>query len=71
ETEESEAYHGSTGGLVGNLTSSTITNAYATGAVSGTNYIGGLMGFSTNSNIANVYATGAVSGTNYIGVVDG
>ncbi|GLQ97757.1 GLUG motif-containing protein [Dyella mobilis] len=55
----------SAGDLVGNNLG-TITNAYATGAVSGYISNGGLVG--TNSGtITNAYATGAVSG----GVVDG
>ncbi len=44
-----------------------ITNAYATGSVSGNNQIGGLVGYSFDSTISNVYATGSVSGENGIG----
>ena len=40
----------------------TITNAYATGAVSGSSNVGGLVGFAS-SFISNAYATGAVSGS--------
>jgi len=58
------------GGLVGNANiagDSTITNAYATGSVTGTGSlgggteIGGLVG-SANSRITNAFATGSVSG---------
>jgi trimeric autotransporter adhesin len=61
------------GGLVGdNL--GTITNAYATGAVTGTfylgggDYVGGLVGYNdAGGTITNTYATGAVSGSNDVG----
>ena len=53
------------GSLVGS-NNGTITNSYATGAVSGDNDIGGLVG-SNNSTITNSYATGTVSGDNDIG----
>ncbi len=56
------------GGLVGQNYSSTISNAYATGAVSGTgDYVGGLVGLNYRGTINNAYATGAVSGSSYIG----
>ena len=55
------------GGLVGfNEAGGTVTNTYATGAVSGTNYVGGLVGSNLGA-ITNAYATGAVSGDNYVG----
>ena len=51
------------GGLVGHNYSSTISNCYAAGNVSGTGYyIGGLVGFIYFSTISNCYATGNVSG---------
>ncbi|MBB5886707.1 filamentous hemagglutinin N-terminal domain-containing protein [Xanthomonas sp. LMG 8992] len=55
------------GGLVGD-NGGTITNTYATGAVSGANYsyVGGLVG-SNRGAITNAYATGAVSGGNTVG----
>ena len=64
------------GGLVGEQDAGSITNAYATGAVSGHSYVGGLVGEQdvdsiTNANVAsitNAYATGPVSGTgSYVG----
>ncbi|MFC1632491.1 beta strand repeat-containing protein, partial [Candidatus Omnitrophota bacterium] len=59
------------GGLVGyNRVSSTITNSYATGDVTGSgNYVGGLVGYMTGSaTITNSYATGAVEGSGgYVG----
>jgi hypothetical protein len=49
---------------VGNSSTSSINNAYATGSVSGTtSYVGGLAGHNVNSTITNAYATGSVSGT--------
>ncbi|MFZ3019051.1 MAG: MBG domain-containing protein [Gallionella sp.] len=58
----------SVGGLVGDLTRSTISNSYVTGSVSGTNYVGGLVGATYDSTtINNSYATGSVSGTNKVG----
>jgi len=52
--------YSATGGLVGN-NSGTISNAYATGSVSGTSHVGGLVG-ENDSIISNAYATGSVSG---------
>ncbi|KRE82892.1 hypothetical protein ASG75_15220 [Rhodanobacter sp. Soil772] len=61
------------GGLVGDNLGA-ITNAYATGAVTGTfylgggDYVGGLVGHNdAGSTITNTYATGAVRGSNYVG----
>jgi filamentous hemagglutinin family protein len=50
------------GDLVGYQPGGSITDAYATGAVSGNESIGGLVGLAAGS-ISNAYATGAVSGT--------
>jgi len=53
------------GGLVGYTYSSTITNCYSTGNVSGSNFVGGLVGYTySSSTITNCYSTGSVSGTN-------
>ena len=50
------------GGLVGDNNNGTITNAYASGAVSGPgSYVGGLVGANDAGTITNAYATGAVS----------
>ena len=54
------------GGLVGLQVFGSITNAYATGAVSGENYVGGLVGWQ-QGDITNAYATGAVSGDTNVG----
>ena len=55
------------GGLVGaQYNSSSITNAYATGAVSGGSIVGGLVGWQDGS-IVDAYATGAVSGNSHVG----
>ncbi|WP_244464859.1 MBG domain-containing protein [Martelella endophytica] len=45
-----------------------ISNAYATGSVSGGSYyVGGLVGFNDDGTISNAYATGSVSGDKYVG----
>src|SRR6185369_7186560 len=54
------------GGLVGFVAETAISNAYATGNVSGGtgDKVGGLVGYAGGvSSITNSYATGAVSGT--------
>ncbi|ABI68388.1 GLUG motif-containing protein [Syntrophomonas wolfei] len=54
------------GGLVGE-NSGTITNSYATGAVTGVNYyVGGLVGWNYGE-IANSYASGTIAGTEDVG----
>lgn len=57
------------GGLVGlNTASSTISNSYASGTVSGNENIGGLVGLhESSSTIENSYATGTVKGTTDVG----
>jgi hypothetical protein len=56
-------------------TSGSVTDVYATGAVSGGSYIGGLVGYKQAGAITDAYATGAVSGTSrvggLVGLVDG
>ncbi len=54
------------GGLVGE-NSSTITNSYFTGSVSGSGLVGGLVGLNFNGTIANSYSTGSVSGVDDVG----
>jgi trimeric autotransporter adhesin len=61
------------GGLVGDNLGA-ITNAYATGEVTGIfdlgggDYVGGLVGYNdAGGTITDTYATGAVSGSNYVG----
>jgi len=56
------------GALVGRNNSSTISNCYSTGSVTGTgSYIGGLAGLAQdNSTISNCYSTGTVTGNNYV-----
>ena len=58
------------GGLAGNVNGGTVSDSYATGAVSGGSYVGGLVG-NTSGTINNSYATGAVSGSNYVGGLAG
>ncbi|GHV14728.1 hypothetical protein AGMMS49938_11380 [Fibrobacterales bacterium] len=55
------------GGLVGYNYRSTVSNSYATGAVSGTEYVGGLVGGNYNGIVESSYATGAVTGAYDIG----
>ena len=58
----------SVGGLIGSsVGGSTISDAYATGDVSGAYFVGGLLGSSSNSTISNAYANGVVSGTASVG----
>ncbi len=46
----------------------TVSDSYATGAVSGDEYVGGLVGGNyTDATISDSYATGAVSGSSYVG----
>ena len=53
---------GFVGGLVGSQQGGAITDAYATGAVSGNGYAGGLVGAQFSGAVTDSYATGAVSG---------
>ena len=57
----------SVGFLAGRVNSTTITNVYSTGTVSGNGAVGGLVGLKVSSSITNSYVTGAVSGNNAIG----
>ncbi|MDO8654113.1 MAG: YDG domain-containing protein [Undibacterium sp.] len=51
------------GGLVGAHEGGTISNSYATGAVTGTgNNVGGLVGYGRYGSVSNSYASGAVTG---------
>ena len=51
------------GGLVGYNNTGTVSNSYATGAVTGSSDVGGLVGYSFEGTVSNSYATGAVTGT--------
>ncbi|PLZ00633.1 hypothetical protein CY652_20300 [Burkholderia sp. WAC0059] len=56
------------GGLVGeNTYTGTISDAYASGAVSGYGSVGGLVGGNTGQDITDAWATGSVSGTQDVG----
>ena len=57
------------GGLVGE-NYGTISNSYATGAVSGNNYVGGLVGYN-HGTISNSYVRGTVSGITHVGTLVG
>jgi hypothetical protein len=52
------------GGLLGTTSTTSITNAYSTGVVSGTNgaYLGGLIGGASNGALANDYWDTTTSG---------
>ena len=54
------------GDLLGDQLGGSISDAYATGSVSGNNDVGGLVGSSAGS-ISDAYATGAVSGSGSVG----
>lgn len=54
------------GGLVGILYGG-LNNSYATGNVTGSEYIGGLVGHSPGVLITKSYATGNINGVNYVG----
>ncbi|MDR2585442.1 MAG: hypothetical protein LBC84_04375, partial [Prevotellaceae bacterium] len=57
------------GGIAGLIIEATISNSYATGTISGNNYVGGVTGeldFSA-SNVISCYSTATVSGNNYVG----
>ena len=61
------------GGVVGYASSSTVSNVYNTGSVSGTgNYVGGVVGYAGSyATISNAYNTGSVSGSSDVGGVVG
>ena len=60
------------GGIVGRAySSSTITNCYNTGSVTGSIYVGGIAGYAFSSTITNCYNTGSVTGSDYIGGIAG
>ena len=56
------------GGLTGGiLNSSTVSNCYSTGSVSGDRCVGGLVGFIWFSAVYSCYSANSVSGADYIG----
>ena len=54
------------GGLVGWIDDGMVSGSYATGAVTGDNYVGGLVG-DNSGDISNSYATGSVTGNEDVG----
>ena len=58
------------GGIAGRA-SSTITNCYNAGSVSGNNQVGGIAGWVDHATITNCYNTGSVTGSEYIGGIAG
>ncbi len=60
------------GGIAGYAYSSTITNCYNTGSVTGPSYVGGIAGYaSQGTSITNCYNTGSVTGSSYVGGIAG
>ena len=55
------------GGLIGHGGAQSVTDAYATGSVSGAGNVGGLIGEHVSGTVDRTYATGAVSGTSATG----
>ena len=58
---------------MGYVDSSTVSDCYNTGSISGDDYVGGVAGYvKNNSSVSNCYNTGSVSGTgDYVGGVAG
>jgi hypothetical protein len=62
----------SVGGLIGENYGGPITNSYATGNVTGDDYVGGLVGYhGTSDGITASYATGDVTGRIFVGGLAG
>ncbi len=57
----------SVGGLVGEGFTTTISNSYNSGSVSGSDQVGGLVGFGNTTTISGSYNSGSVSGGFYVG----
>lgn len=55
------------GGLIGWSDNGNVTNVYATGNVSGDQYVGGLVGYVSTNTVSNSYATGSVTGRLNVG----
>ncbi len=76
EETEVSGTAGNVGGIVGYSGSTTITNCYNTGSVSGYEYyVGGIVGYvdgtRTTTTITNCYNTGSVSGSSTVGGIVG
>jgi len=56
-----------TGGLVGFLSSGTVSDSYASGSVTGTDYTGGLVGYQYYGEVSDSYASGSVTGNDSTG----
>ncbi len=66
-TVKSTYSSGYTGGLVGSVSESSITNSHFIGDVEGTENVGGLIGFSTRSDITFVSSQGNIQGIEQVG----
>lgn len=58
---------GDTGGLVGIVGDSSVEKSYATGLITGGNWVGGLVGSFASGSITDSYATGVTTGVNNVG----
>jgi hypothetical protein len=59
------------GGLVGNSSSSSITDSYCAGSIEGNQLVGGLVGTSRDASITNSHSTGSVEGNDGVGGLAG
>ena len=50
-----------------NLTTSSITNSYYSGFITGTSHVGGLVGYKMDGNISNCYTHATISGVSNVG----
>lgn len=63
--KDASFYYRAVGGLIGEAQSSSITDSYATGKVTGAVSVGGLVGHLYFSTLSDVYASGDVTGGTY------
>ncbi len=68
---EEEWYDSGTGGLIGSCWGSEIANCYASGSVSGNNYVGGLIGSGGDYVAKFCYSAALVNGTFHLGGLAG
>ena len=63
---------GDLGGLIGRITTGTVSESFATGRGVGTGAnVGGLIGLDSGSTLSNSYASGAVQGGSQVGGLEG
>lgn len=66
-TVKSTDIYGNTGGLVGTVSQSSISNSHFVGSVEGLENVGGLVGFATRSDVSFVSSQGNVQGNENVG----